>query len=85
MVAIGAAGGVGEAFDASIARGDEHVEEAGDVGGVGGDGVFEAARHAAERGLVQHIIDAQAGLPAIVQIADVAFNEGEARPLRGRD
>jgi len=86
VVAIGAAaGGVGEAGDAGVARGDQHVEEAGDVGFVGGDRVFDTARNAAECGLVQDVIDALAGLPAVAQVADVAFDESEARPLRGRD
>jgi len=86
VIAIGAAaGGVGEALDAGVARGDQHVQEAGDVGGVGGDGVFEAARHAAERGLVQHVVHALAGALAVGQSADVALDEAEARPLRGRD
>ncbi len=42
MVAVGgAAGGVDEALYFGIARGNEHVEEAADVGFVGGDGVFD--------------------------------------------
>ena len=51
-----------------------------DVVGVGGDRVFEAARHRAERGLVQHVVDALADALAVVQVADVAFDEAEARP-----
>jgi len=80
--AVGAAAGsVGEALHAGIARGDQHVEEAVDVGAVGGDRVFEAARHAAERGLVQHVVDTL----AVGQAANVALDEAEARPLRRRD
>ena len=48
-------------------------------------GVFEAARHAAERGLVQHVVDALAGALAVGQAADVALDEAEARPLRRRN
>ncbi len=73
MVAVGGAGrGVDKAFDAGIARGHQHVEEAGDVGGVGGQRIFQRARHRAERGLVQDIIDALAGRVASVEVADVA-------------
>ena len=57
VIAVGgAAGGIDEAFDAlpcvGVARGHPHVQKAGDVGGVGGDGVFDAAGHAAQGGLV---------------------------------
>ena len=86
VVAIGAAaGGVGEAFHLGVARGDQHVEEAGDVGGVGGDGVGQAARHAAQGGLVQDMVHPGTGACAVFQRADVAFDELEAGPLRGGD
>ena len=48
VVAIGAAAGsIGETFDFGVAGCYQHVEEAADVGGVGGDGVCHAAGHAA--------------------------------------
>ena len=48
VVAIGAAaGGVDKAFNFRVARSNKHVEKASDVAGVGGDGVFHAAGHAA--------------------------------------
>lgn len=48
VVAIGAAaGGVGEALYFGVAGGHQHVQEAGDVGFVGGNGVGQAAGHAA--------------------------------------
>ncbi len=48
VVAIGAAaGGVSEAFDFGVAGGHQHIEETGDVGFVGGDGVGQAAGNAA--------------------------------------
>ena len=53
VVAIGAAtGGVSKAFDLGVAGGYQHVQEAADVGGVGGDGVLQAAGDAAKGGLV---------------------------------
>ena len=82
MVAIGAAAaGIHKALHLGIARGHQHVEEAGDVGGVGVGRVCQAARHAAQRGLVQHVIDAFAGTGAVFRLADVTFNEAEAAPL----
>ncbi len=48
VVAIGAAaGGVGKALHFGVTGGHQHVQEAGDVGFVGGDGVGEAAGYAA--------------------------------------
>ena len=61
MIAIGGtAGRVNEPPDLCVARSDEHVHEAGYVGGVGRDRIRKATRHAAQRGLMQHIIDALA-------------------------
>lgn len=90
VVAIGAAaGGVGEAFDTApcigIARGHEHVQKPGDVGGVGGDGVFDAAGHTAQCGLVQHVVHTLASALAVGQLADVALDEAEVGPLGGGD
>ena len=57
VVAIGAAaGGVGEALHLGVACGHQHVQKARDVGGVGGDGVGQAAGHAAQGGLVQDVV-----------------------------
>ncbi len=86
--AIGAsAGGIGEAFDAlpcvGVARGHQHVGKVGNVGRVGGDGVLQAARHAAQGGLVQDVIDAFAGGLAVGQCADVALDDLEVGPLLG--
>lgn len=48
VVSIGAAtGGVGKALHFGIARSHQHVQKATDVGFVGGDGVGQAAGHAA--------------------------------------
>ena len=86
MVAVGAAaGGVDKAFDLGIAGGYQHVEEAGDVGGVAGDGVGHAAGDAAQGGLVQDVVHASGGLLAIVQVTDVTLDELEVVPLRGGD
>lgn len=86
VVAIGgAAGGVGKAFDLGVAGGHQHVEEAGDVGTVGRDGVFKAAGDAAEGGLVQHVVNTVTGLVAVGQVADVALDEVKAGPLSGCD
>lgn len=99
VVAIGAAaGGVGKALHFGVACGHQHVQKAGDVGGVGGDGVGQAAGHAAQGGLVQDVVDGQSrrgrrsyrGLPghgflAVFQLADVAFHELEVGPLGGGD
>ncbi len=57
VVAIGAAaGGVGKALHFGVACGHQHVQKAGDVGGIGGDGVGQAAGHAAQGGLVQDVV-----------------------------
>src|SRR5450830_1279777 len=86
VVAIGgAAGRKSKAFDFCVAGGNQHVEVAGDVGGVGGDGVFQATGDAAQIGLVQDIVDARAGFLAIVQVANVALDELETGPLLGGD
>ena len=63
MVAVGAAaaGGVDKAFDARIARSHQHVQETGDVGGVGGDRVSDRPRHRAQCRLVQHPVHTGAG------------------------
>ena len=48
VVAIGAAaGGIDKAFDFGVSRGHQHVQETGDVRGIGGDWVFYATRDAA--------------------------------------
>ena len=71
---------VNEALDLGIARGNQHVEIAGVVGGMGRQRVFERARHRAERGLVQYIIDALAGGVAGSEVADITTNEVKTRP-----
>jgi len=87
VVAIGAAaGGIGEALNLCIARCDQHVQKAGDVGGVGGNRVGDAARHAAQRSLVQHMVDGSLCIPAhsclaVLQLPDVSAHHAEARPL----
>ncbi len=84
VVAIGAAaGGVGEAFDLSVAGGHQHVQKAGDVGAVGGDGVGQAAGHAAQGGLVEDVINTSTCALAVGQLADVALNEVKVSPLLG--
>lgn len=82
VVAVGAAaGGVGEALHLGVASGYQHVEEAADVGGVGGGGVGQAAGDAAQGGLVQHVVHAVTGFLAVFWIADVALPELEVGPL----
>ena len=55
MVAVGRAGrGVDEAPDAGVARGDQHVEEAGRRWSRWSQRIGERARHGAQRRLVQH-------------------------------
>ncbi len=79
MIAVGgAAGGVNEAGDALVAGGDQQVEKAVAVGGVGGQRVFDGARHGAEGGLVEDDGDAGAGAAAVVGVADVALDEVKA-------
>src|SRR6516165_9350244 len=58
-----------------ITRGNENVDEAVDVRRVRGDGVRNRARHRAERGLVQHDVDASAREAAGIDIAYVGFDE----------
>ena len=80
-IAVGGGGrGVDEALHARIARGHQHVEVAGDVAAVGQDGIVDGARHGTQGGFMQHMIHTFAGLAAGIQIADVAFDEGEAAP-----
>jgi len=82
VVAIGGAGGgVGEAADLLVLGGHQHVQEAVDVGLVGGDGVLDGARHGAQGGLVEDVVCPLYGLAAVIQVADVAFDEAETGPL----
>ena len=86
MIAVGGtAGGIDEAADLGVARGNQHVEEAVDVRLVGGNRIFDRAWHAAERRLMQDIVDWNAGialsprhgLPAGFHVPDIAFDELE--------
>lgn len=82
MVAIGGAGSsVGKAAYFFILGCYQHVQEAVDIGLVGGDGVFNGAWYRAQGGLVENVVRALYGFAAIVQVADVAFDEAEAGPL----
>jgi len=86
MVAVSGAGRrIDERLHLRIAGGDQHVQEAADVHLVGGDRVFQRTRHGAQRRLMQHEVDAFNGAAASVQVANIAFHEGKARPLLGRD
>lgn len=86
MIAVGGTGaGVDEALHASVLGGDEHVEEAVDVGAVGGDGVGDRAGDGAEGGLVEDDVDAFAGGAAGVEVGNVGFEEAEAGPGVGAD
>ncbi len=83
MVAVGGAGGgVDETAHLGVARGRHHVQKARDIGVIGGDRVGDRARHRAERGLVQHVVDTFAGTRAIAELADIAFDESKALPGR---
>ena len=79
----GGGGGVHEALHARITRGHQHVEVTGDVAAVGQDGIVDRTRHGTQGGLMQHMVHAFASLAAGIQIADVAFDEGEAAPSFG--
>ncbi|MCY1526865.1 hypothetical protein D9M68_619090 [compost metagenome] len=86
MVAVGGAGGrIHERLHFGIARRDQHVQEPADIHLVGGDRVLQRARHRAQRRLMQHEVGALHGAAAGFQVADIAFNEGKARPFLGRD
>ena len=86
MVAVGRARRrVDEALHPGVARRHQHVEEAGIVGGVGGERVFQRARHRAERGLVEHVVDARTDLVTGDEITDVAALEAEVLPALGTD
>ncbi len=86
MVAIGGGGRrIDETLDLRVARGDQHVEEAGIVGSMGGQRVFDRARHRTERGLVQDVIDPLAHGMAGDEVADVAALEAEIFPALGPD
>ncbi len=76
-----AASGVREAFDLRAAGGHQHIQETRDVGGVGFEWVSDAARHTGERCLMQDVVDAFAGLAAIIKAADITLCETELRPL----
>ena len=52
----GAACRINEAPDLRITGRNQHVEKAIDVVGVGGNRVFEAAQHRAERGFVENAV-----------------------------
>ena len=82
VVAIGGAGGgVGEAAHRFVLGGHQHIQEAIDVGLVGGNWVLNGARHGAQCGLVKNVICPLYGFAAVIQVADVAFHEAESGPL----
>lgn len=81
VVAVGGAGGrVGEAAHFLVLGGHQHVQEAVDIGLVGGNGVGDGSGHRAQSGLVQHMVGAAYRQPAGVQVADIAFDKAEALP-----
>ncbi|KAG1248980.1 hypothetical protein G6F65_019318 [Rhizopus arrhizus] len=86
MVAVRGTGRrIDERLHLRIAGGDQHVQEAAYVHLVGGDRIFQRTRHGAQRGLMQHEVHAVNGAAASIQVADIAFHEGKARPLLGRN
>ena len=81
VVPVGRAGsGVGEAAHALILGRHQHIQEAVDIGLVGGDGVGDGPGHRAQGGLVQHMVGAAHRQAAGVQVADIAFDKAEPLP-----
>jgi hypothetical protein len=75
VVAIGAAAAsAGKAVHLRVTHGHQHFQKATDVNGVGCERVEQAARDAAEGGLVEHMLHAMAGALAIFRVANVAFD-----------
>jgi len=70
--------GVDKPRYAGIPGGDEQVEKAGDIGRGAGDRIIDGPRHAAERRLVQHDVDAGAGALAGIDRTDVALDEADS-------
>lgn len=77
-VAIGgAAGRIDKALDTGFLGRPEHVHKAGDVHIGGGHGVGDGTRDRAQRGLMQHVVDAIRRAAAGVAVAYIAHHEPE--------
>lgn len=84
MVAVsGAASRVDDALHLRIAYRDLNVQETADVDSLAGDQVVQAAEQGTQCYLMEHVIDALAGVGAIAELTDVAVDETEAPPLFG--
>lgn len=81
VVAVGGAGGgVGEAAHFLVLGRHQHVQEAVDIGLVGGDGVGDGSGYRAQGGLVQYMVGAAYRQAAGVQVTDIAFDKAESLP-----
>ena len=76
---------VNDALDAGIACAHQQIEKSRGIGGVRRQRVFDRARNGAERGLVQHDVDAAACVAARLQVHDVRFDESMPAPGCGTD
>lgn len=66
MIAIGAVGGgVDKMLNPRIAPGDQHVEKAGDIGRIGGDGILQRPQDAAEGGVLEAGVKEFPSLPEL--------------------
>ena len=78
-VAVGGGGGrIDKALRARVARGKNHVEKTVDIAAVGENRVVYRPWHGAKSGLVQHMVNAGAGVFAGFKITDIAFDKDEA-------
>ncbi len=69
-----------ETTNPGVARGDEHVEKARGIGGMGCQRVFDRARDRTQRRLVQHDVHTLAASTASGKVGDVRFDERMALP-----
>jgi len=75
-VAVHAGGGTeDETLATGVAGGEEEVEGAGDIDVVGERWIGDGAWDAGQRGEVEDVADAGNGAPAVVGVAEVAFDE----------
>ncbi len=79
VVAVGAAGGSKDHSGYPLLHGClKDLQGAGDVNGIGGQGILQTAGHGAQGGLVADAVHTFTGLPAGIEIAYVALDKGAA-------
>jgi len=79
MVSVGTAGGgKDDPGYLLLHRRLKYLQGTGNIHSIGSQGILQAAGHGAQGGLVADAIHACAGLPAGVEIADVALNKSTA-------